>query len=136
MKRVLITLAAAAAALAGAPPAAADMDWFASPSGNISCMMDVDWVRCDIRERDWSPPPRPADCSHQTDFGQGISLNTAGPAAFVCAGDTTLGADSVLPYGLSRGVPGLECESRVAGITCTNNDGHGFFLSRQAYRLF
>ena len=38
-----------------------------------------------IIDRDWSPPPRPADC--EFDYGQGISLAPGEQAQFVCAGD-------------------------------------------------
>ena len=47
-------------------------------------------ARCDIRKRDWSPPPHPASCSEEVDFGQGLAVSHDGKASFVCAGDTTL----------------------------------------------
>jgi hypothetical protein len=46
---------------------------FTSPSGNVGCYLDPSAARCDISERDWSPPPRPADCAF--DYGQGINLS-------------------------------------------------------------
>ena len=67
---------------------------FVSPTGNVSCMVDADFARCDIIDRDWSPPPRPADC--EFDYGQGISLAPGEQAQFVCAGDTAFGPDEVL----------------------------------------
>src|SRR5215204_4295943 len=45
-----------------------ELTGFVAPSGNVSCMIDADWARCDIIDRDWSPPPRPADC--EFDYGQ------------------------------------------------------------------
>jgi hypothetical protein len=53
-----------------------ELSGFVSPMGNVSCMIDADWARCDIIDRDWSPPPRPADC--EFDYGQGISLAARG----------------------------------------------------------
>ena len=44
------------------PEAVTDLVGFTSPSGNVGCFVDSANVRCDISERDWSPPPRPADC--------------------------------------------------------------------------
>lgn len=41
------------------PEALADLVSFTSPSGNVGCYLDPTTVRCDISERDWSPPPRP-----------------------------------------------------------------------------
>ena len=128
---------AAATALAAAPAAAADSLWFTSPSGNISCMLAEDLLRCDIEERDWSPPPRPADCSEMTGYGQGISMGPTGPATFVCAGDTTFGSGAtVLPYGQFQAGSGMSCTSEEAGMRCSNSDGRGFTLSRQRYTLF
>jgi len=112
-----------------------ELTGFVSPTGNVSCMIDADWARCDIIDRDWSPPPRPADC--EFDYGQGISLAPGEQAEFVCAGDTAFGADEVLPYGQSITAGVLQCESAEAGITCRDvGNGHGFSISLQAYRLF
>lgn len=137
----IVSIAAAAAlaspVLAGIPAANADMQFFTSPSGNVACLSDAEWVRCDIRQRVWSPPPRPADCSNQTGFGQGIMLNARGGAQFVCAGDTTFGSNArVLQYGqrLNRG--SYSCASETAGISCRNAAGRGFMISREAYRIF
>lgn len=111
--------------------------YFETPSHNIGCYVSADDARCDIRERSWSPPPEPASCRRiGLDYGQGIVV---GPhrAEFVCAGDTSLGGPVVLPYRSSTQRGTLICVSRTAGVTCRNTaNGHGFFLSRQRYRLF
>jgi hypothetical protein len=108
---------------------------FISPTGNVACMIDPTWVRCDILDNDWSPPPRPADCDF--DYGQGISLRPGSPAEFVCAGDTAFGPDEVLPYGESIAAGVLACDSADSGFTCRDVEtGHGFSISRQAYQLF
>src|SRR5262249_33646612 len=60
---------------------------FRSPSGNIGCALYEGGARCDIRKRDWSPPPRPAQCPKQTGYGQGVQVAHAGEAGFVCAAD-------------------------------------------------
>lgn len=110
---------------------------FRSPSGNIGCVLSEGGTRCDIRKRDWSPPPRPAKCPHQVDYGQGLEVDRLGQAEFVCAGDTALdpGA-SALSYGTASEVGGSECISRKNGVTCVNQAGHGFFLSVQSYQVF
>lgn len=108
---------------------------FRSPSGNIGCALYGGNARCDIRKREWKPPPHPASC--EVDYGQGLSVGRRGRAEFVCAGDTTL--DPTLPplaYGATSSVGGTRCASRGAGITCTNAAGHGFFISIQSYRIF
>jgi hypothetical protein len=79
----------------------------------------------------------PAYCKKAgVDFGQGLAVG-ARRAAFVCAGDTTLGGPGLLGYGHSAQRGPILCQSRAAGITCLNTSTrHGFFLSRAAYRLF
>lgn len=136
MRRLTAAAVLATAAMTGAPAAAADSIWFASPSGDISCMVTDDLLRCDIRDRDWSPPPRPADCPNFTNHGQGISIHPTGPANFECAGDTTFGGGTPLPYGQFQAGGGMSCNSEPSGMRCSNSDGHGFTLSRQAYTLF
>lgn len=137
MKQVVVAAALAGTALLGpAPVAGADIVGFTSPSGNIGCMLDDDMVRCDIAARDWAPPPRPADCPDFTGFGQGIHLESTGPAAFVCAGDTAMSSGPPLDYGQVRAAGGINCTSEPSGMRCANSDGHGFVISRQAYQLF
>jgi hypothetical protein len=124
--------------LTGAAPAGREvyeLTGFVSPTGNVSCMIDADRARCDIIDRDWSPPARPADC--EFDYGQGISLAPGEQAQFVCAGDTAFGADEVLPYGESITAGVLQCESAESGITCRDiRSSHGFSISGQAHQLF
>jgi hypothetical protein len=111
---------------------------FRTPSGNIGCAMYEGGARCDIRKRDWKPLPRPASCSRQVGYGQGLEVPAGGAQArFVCAGDTALdpGASS-LAYGTASRVGGSECISRTDGITCVNRAGHGFFISIQSYQVF
>lgn len=109
-------------------------DLFASPTGNIACSIGAKYVRCDIGEKSWKPTPPEQPCP--VDYGNGIQLDSRG-ASFVCAGDTTLGADAVLGYG-ERAQRGLFfCDSAEEGITCSNLEtGAGFFISRDSYRIF
>lgn len=112
-----------------------EMVAFTSPTGNVACIIDPEFVRCDIRERDWEPPPRPVDC--EFDYGQGISMSTGAKAEIVCAGDTALSDSKPLAYGASTSVGTLSCDSAEAGITCRDSStGHGFTIAREAYRLF
>ncbi len=109
--------------------------YFTMPSGNIGCMIYSDGgvVRCDIRQRDWAPPVKPADCEYE--FGRILILGRT--AGFGCASDTALGAGPVLPYGSTIRHGKYECRSDEVGVTCTNlESGHGFLLSAAEYRLF
>jgi hypothetical protein len=132
--RPLVTLALAIG-LVAAMPAVASAGPFRSPSGNIGCFIDASGVRCDIRERDWRPPRKPATC--ELDFGQGVFVGRRHRAGYVCAGDTALGAGRRLAYGTSIRRGSFRCRSRRSGVRCDNlSTGHGFALSRQGVRLF
>ncbi len=111
---------------------------FRSPSGNIGCMIISGTARCDIRQRTWSPPPRPASCPNIVDFGQGVEMDGSAPGRLVCAGDTALDPSAAaLPYGTDTVVGAYRCESRTSGMTCVNPvSGHGFFISIGSYRVF
>ena len=75
------------------------------------------------------------------EWGDAFRLNPTGRARGVCHGDTALPAPGenrrVLKYGTTiRLSPNLRCTSRRTGMTCSNNAGHGFKLSRTVIRLF
>lgn len=109
---------------------------FNSPSGNIGCYIDPSTVRCDIRERDWSPPPRPASCNENVSYGQGLMLNAGEPARVVCAGDTALTTGNTLGFGDKIVAGSIECTSAESGITCWDFQyGGEFSISREAYHL-
>jgi hypothetical protein len=124
--------------LTGPAPADQKVDeltGFISPTGNVACVIDHSWGRCDIVDHDWSPPARPAGC--ELDYGGGIHITPGAPAEFICAGDTVFGSDDVLSYGESITAGVLRCESADSGITCRDTKtGHGFSIARQAYQLF
>jgi hypothetical protein len=109
---------------------------FQSPSSNIGCEVNASATRCDIKERSWAPPPKPANCD--LDWGQGIEISGTDNPSFVCAGDTALDPSAtVLGYGQRTRQGSIVCDSEQAGVTCTNEaGGHGFFLSRDSYRIF
>ena len=109
---------------------------FRSPSANIGCELVAGFARCDIAKRNWSPPPRPANCP--LDYGQGLEVGRSGTGHLVCAGDTALNPQAMaLGYGSSSRVDSITCASTTDGMTCTNNvTGHGFFISIQGYRTF
>ena len=113
-----------------------ELTGFSAPSGNIGCYIDPDYVRCDIRERDWSPPPKPASCSDMTGWGQGLQLDVGKSADFVCAGDTALTSGGPLAYGDKIVSGSIECTSTPDGITCWDFVyGGEFSISRQGYHL-
>lgn len=133
--------AATAASTTAAPTTAAaqvktvTLARFQTPTGNIACDA-TDGIRCDIQERSWTPPPKPATC--ELDWGSGFAILPDGTPTGVCAGDTVL--DRSLPrlgYGEASRVGPITCTSRIDGLTCTHDrTRRGFFLSKDSYRLF
>jgi hypothetical protein len=131
---LLVATFAPAAALAESPS-------FKTPSGNILCgYRDVDGtqaVRCDILERADPDPvlPMPADCD--LDWGNMFVVGRSGAAGLECAGDLAADpASPVLGYGEVTKHFGITCMSDQAGLTCINEEGKGFTLSKKAQKLF
>ena len=107
---------------------------FVTPTNNIGCYVTNESARCDINQRDWTPPPKPASCD--LDWGQGLNISASG-VHFTCAGDTVLGAADVLAYGSSARRGDFVCTSAPDGMTCLDiQTGHGFRVSRQRYEVF
>jgi hypothetical protein len=126
--RCLPVLLAGAALLASAPAASAALVHFRTPSGNIGCIGDATYLRCDLRSTSVPSPPRPRGC--EFDYGPAFAMTPRGRARRICHSDTALGGRSVLAYGRARRIGPFRCVSRTSGLTCRNRAGHGWFLSR------
>jgi hypothetical protein len=141
-------LAATALALAGALSLAgtgtgaaqsghARTSSFNTPSGNIGCIAFGHNLRCDIAQKDWAAPRAQRPCHLVR--GDSLEMTGTGRPIWTCHGDTALaprGSRRALAYGSRWHWGPFTCASRVTGLTCTNRRGHGFFLSRQSYRVF
>jgi hypothetical protein len=137
MRRVAFLAALVLAGGAGSADAASG--YFETPSRNIGC----GWfsglggsLRCEIRSGLRPLPRRPGSC--ELDWGYGISIGRTGRADVLCAGDTVRrsGRVPILGYGRTWRRGGFVCVSRAIGLRCTNVTGHGFFLSRERWRIF
>ncbi|MFF5080927.1 DUF6636 domain-containing protein [Actinoplanes sp. NPDC000266] len=108
---------------------------FQSPSRNIVCALTTNEVRCDIFDKNWSPPPQPEDCRQA--WGNGMYLES-GKAGFTCAGDTLAGtAARTLDYGEALRAGSIRCDSTAQALTCEDTkSNHGFGLARADYDLF
>ncbi|OLT15833.1 hypothetical protein BJF78_15450 [Pseudonocardia sp. CNS-139] len=109
---------------------------FATPSGNIACLLQAGEARCDVRNRTWPIPPAPASCT--LDYGTGTVVAAGRPGELSCVGDTI--ADPSLPelaYGQGVRLGDLVCVSRETGVRCEDErSGHGFAVARASYDLF
>lgn len=120
--------------------AAEERESFRTPSGNIVCAYSDEGngasLRCDIRQMSNRPPPRPADCD--TDWGDAFEVAAgARQAERICHGDAVAARPSrVLAYGETWRRSGFSCHSAPVGLTCRNDLGAGFELSRASQRLF
>jgi hypothetical protein len=131
----VLALAGLVAALALAGPAQRPpFEFFRMPSGNIGCAFVARGasLRCDILSG-LRPEPR-GRC--ELDW-TGLNVAATGRARPTCAGDTAVDRRApVLRYGRSWRRGGVTCLSRTIGLRCRNRAGHGFFLSRERWRLF
>ena len=118
--------------------AAADGYGFVTPSGNIYCngAVEVSDITCKIVEKSGSPPqPRPGSCN-QT-WGHAFNLRATGPAFLSCGpAPSRVNYTDIAPYGVTGEFGDITCRSEATGLSCSNLDGHGFFLSRNAQRIY
>jgi hypothetical protein len=133
---VLMVAALFTAPAAGAPTLTPKT--FRTPSKNIACAYYPASItgravfRCDLFSGLKPKPARHCDVDWT-----GASMGPRGKAGPTCAGDTVYDPRApVLAYGRSWSHGGIVCASRATGLTCRNRDRHGFFLSRQSWRVF
>lgn len=128
------------AALAVASPALSDdVLFFRSPSGNINCVLgtgDDAFVRCDISGFTPSFSQPPAGCD--LDWGDSFEISATGRKGVLgCHGDTAFSEDSfTLGYDDALIFAGFACRSEKTGMSCTNERGHGFEISKAKQRVF
>jgi hypothetical protein len=108
--------------------------WFSTPTGNISCAVLAEYARCDIVDRTWAPPTKPSDCP--LDWGSSLVVAATQTGKFSCSSDTVYRPEVQMPWGRRVTDGSMSCDVVSEGVTCRSSDGHGFFLSRESYRLF
>lgn len=121
-------------------PAQADVFTFETPSGNIDCVVgvgrDSSDITCTIHERS-GPPARPRPSTCRGTWGHSFEMFDRGPVRMLCDGPLRNGsAQEIAPYGVIGSPGGFRCSSERTGLTCRNDDGHGFFLSRRVQQVF
>ncbi|WP_395725553.1 DUF6777 domain-containing protein [Nakamurella sp.] len=125
------------AAVQPTPTPAATADMLLTPSGNIICSNRNVQFGCAIKQFDFA-----FDVNSESCYGPRwaiVELGTTGmPVASSCSGDffVTPAMPEPTPYGSTVRFGDISCDVQETGLTCTNLDGHGFTLSRAAYRLF
>ncbi len=79
---------------------------------------------------------RPEDCD--LDWGNAFGVTADGlRGELICYGDAVVDPSAVtLGYGEVIEQAGIKCLSEKNGLTCENEGGHGFFLSKAKQKLF
>jgi hypothetical protein len=121
-----------------------------SPSGNIRCLFvppphasSTPSLHCSITHASYA-----AELQHQCSAmpagvdWHGFELSPARRGAVTCSGgilydpSTERPEYSTLGYGKTWRHGPYTCTSRVTGLTCTNTNRHGLFISRASWRTF
>ena len=135
-KHLRIVSALGLAAGFPASTALADVWSFETPSENVQCTVGQDFnvqsdITCTIIERSGPPAlPRPNNCT--AGWGHVFSMRERGPVTMECQYPSQdRSAFDRADYGVTGEFGGFTCLSTRQGLTCTNRDGNGFFLSRR-----
>lgn len=109
-----------------------------TPSGNIQCLVsgeEGDSLRCDVTNIVPSAGPPPASCEDY--WGDAFLLGAWGRPKVLCHDDWLSAEESmVLGYGESMNYGQFTCWSERTGLTCQNQNGHGFTLSRMSQSFY
>lgn len=110
---------------------------FTTPSGNISCDVDEESVRCQAAQQPWKEQPRSAECANtRLEWRTRLVLSAGQGAALHGQCDHVIPAGGApLAYGTRLDVGRTRCFSETTGLTCwMHGTRYGFFLSRTTYR--
>lgn len=141
---VAIVIAAVAASSAAGRSGVQILPGFSSPSGNIKCFVVNKALYCSIGHANYAKRLQDR-CMRPDGSGvdwHGFALRATRRAALYCTSNppynmgTQRPSNTTLPYGKSFRHGAFTCTSRVTGVTCRNQRGHGLFVSRQAYRIW
>jgi hypothetical protein len=127
----------------GAASSATRLPGFRSPSQNIKCLLvSGPTLRCDIAQSNYGKALQARCMSRASIDWHGFELGTTRKGAVTCSGGILYNPDTqkpsylTLPYGKSWRHAAFTCSSRITGVTCTNRNGHGLFISRQSWRTW
>lgn len=105
---------------------------FRLPSDNIACTMTADSVTCTIVSATFTPPPVQG-CTGSV--GHTVVLDATGVSVPCVPGPAPTPVGSSVPmlfYGSTSTVGRYTCTSATNGVTCTDPNGVGFRLAREA----
>jgi hypothetical protein len=145
--RVTAAVCAGALAAAGAAAAKTPLPGVRSPSGNLSCFVVPGGganLLCAIGRASYSSALQ-RRCMKPDGSGvdwHGFELGVRGKGHVLCTGGilydpaTQTPRYRTLSYGRTWRSGAFTCVSRLTGLTCRNQRGHGVFLSRESWRTW
>jgi hypothetical protein len=118
------------------PDAIEESVGFKTPTKNVYCVLEENWLRCDAKPNIGPLSPKPPNC--YLDWGDAFLIAPDSEGGYVlCHGDTVENdALPTLSYGSSWIRNGYTCTSDRTAVTCTNEGSHGFRLSRMSRAVF
>jgi hypothetical protein len=114
---------------------------FRSPTTNIRCFV-VHKLYCYIGSSNYAASLQTL-CMHRDGLDwHGFELGSRTRGRVFCTSNSPYDmgrqqpSNRILQYGRSFHRGSFTCTSRVTGVTCRNANGHGLFVSRQAWRAW
>lgn len=137
-------LACALMAVAAGAPALAASQSFPAQSGQIGFLTPSDNIECIYTPEGGTPHYQPADggpelqCDRAAPTYLRFVLAKSGKAVKIAnVGDQgCCGGSNTLQYGSTWSEGPFTCQSAKAGLTCTRDDSHGFFISKGKTKVY
>ena len=117
-----------------------------TPSGNISCFVTPApraTLHCSLRRADYERYMQTVRCGPPIGLDwAGFALGPFAKAGVACSGGILYSPATqrpryvTVPYGDTWHAGPFDCHSQISGLGCSNHNGHGFFISRQTWRLW
>jgi hypothetical protein len=118
----------------------------ATPSGNISCFVTPApraTLHCSLKHADYAHFMRTVKCGPPVGLDwAGFGLGAFRKAHVECSGGILYNPSTqkpryvTVPYGRTWHAGPFDCHSLVSGLGCSSHTGHGFFISRQTWRVW
>ena len=140
----LAAVAAVSLALGGGAEAAGYYTFDPDDSGSISFVTPSNNIGCIYTPAGGSTVYVPPDggpelsCDRVQPSYRRFVLGAAGKAKMITnVGDAgCCGSENPLPYGSTWHLEPFTCSSATKGLTCTRDDGHGFFISKAKTKVY
>jgi hypothetical protein len=117
-----------------------------TPSGNISCFVTPApraTLHCSLKQATYAHFMQTVKCGPPIGLDwAGFGLGAFRKAHVECSGGILYSPETQRPryvlaaYGTTWHAGPFDCRSLVSGLTCSSHTGHGFFISRETWRVW